>query len=127
MSNFREEKYLGHNTGLGPTLEDNVKITHFLYADDTIFFSKQTLEMLMLFYGALYAFEFLTSIKINYSKIEPIPINLKQTEAQTLASMIGCSLTSFPITYLDISLSDRKLRNRDWQLLLDKIKNKLQN
>jgi hypothetical protein len=69
----------------------------------------------------------LSGIKINYFKTKLIHINLRHTEAQTLAVMIDCNLNSFPISYLDIPLHDKELRAKNWQVLLDKTKNKLEN
>jgi hypothetical protein len=46
---------------------------------------------------ALYTFEALSVIKINYFKTELIPINLRHTKKQTLAAMIVCNLNSFLI------------------------------
>jgi hypothetical protein len=40
--------------------------------------------MWMLSYGLFFAFEALSSIKINYNKTELIPINLGQTKAHTM-------------------------------------------
>jgi hypothetical protein len=70
--------------------------------------------MWMLSYGLFFAFEALSSIKINYNKTELIPINLGQTKAHTMVALVGCTLTSFSITYLGIQLHDKKLRVKDW-------------
>jgi hypothetical protein len=54
--------------GLGPVLDDGFSCTHFLYADDTIFFLKADIKNMDAALWALYAFETSSGIKINYSK-----------------------------------------------------------
>jgi hypothetical protein len=70
---------------------------------------------------ALVAFEALTDIKINYTKTYLIPMNLSGTEANSYATMLGCKLSSFPLKYLGVPLNERKVRNYDWNILLDKV------
>jgi hypothetical protein len=78
-----------------------------------VFFLKAEVKNVDVVLWTFFAFETLSGIKINYNKTELIPINLGQAEAQSLAALVGCTLTSFPITYLGIPLHDRKLRARD--------------
>jgi hypothetical protein len=54
--------------GLGPTLDTRLKCTHFLYADDMIFFLQVDLSNIEAMMCALLAFEALSAIKINYTK-----------------------------------------------------------
>jgi hypothetical protein len=75
----------------------------------------------------LNAFEALSGIRINYNKIELIPINLSQEEAAALASLVGCKLFTFPLKYLGVPLSDAKLKISDWQDLIEKIQHKIPN
>jgi hypothetical protein len=70
---------------------------------------------------ALFAFESLTDIMINYVKTELVPINLEEEEGQYYAVMIRCKFFKFSIKYLDLSLHDRKLRPCDWDLVFDKV------
>jgi hypothetical protein len=65
-------------------LNDGFSCTHFLYADETIFFLKADIKNIDAVLWALYIFEALSDIKINYSKITLIPINLGHAEAHTV-------------------------------------------
>jgi hypothetical protein len=105
-------KQFDHIQGLGPVLEDDFSCIYFLYVDDIIFFKIDFKNMDVVSW-ALYTFEALSDIKINYFKTELIPINLRHTKTQTLAAMIGCNLNSFLIFYLGTLLHDKKLRAKD--------------
>jgi hypothetical protein len=74
----------------------------------------------------LLAFEALTGIKINLSKTEMIPMNLDSVEVTRLAATIGCKLSTFPLKYLGVPLSDNKLKLANWQGIIDKVQNKTQ-
>jgi hypothetical protein len=108
-------------TGLGPTLDNGIQCTHFLYGDDTIFFLKAYLNNIEGVMCTLLAFEALSGIKINYAKTELVPIHLADGEATQFANLPGCKVFSFPIKYLGVHLSDKKLRPCDWNVLLDKL------
>jgi hypothetical protein len=113
--------------GLGPVLKNSHTIINFHYADDTIFFLEVDRTYVETVLWSLYAFEILSEIKINFSKTEIIPPNLSQEEASMLASLIGCTLSKFLLKYLGVPLSDSKLKCRDQQPIIDKIKNKIPN
>jgi hypothetical protein len=63
-------------------------------------------------------------LKINYSKSEIIILNLTNQLAHSLANIIGCKIGIFPIKYLGVSLHAKKLRNRDWEFLINKVQKK---
>jgi Reverse transcriptase (RNA-dependent DNA polymerase) len=94
-------KQFDHIQGLGPVLEDGFLCTHFLYVDDTIFL-KADFKNIDVVLWALYVFEALSGIKINYSKNETDTYQLGTYITQTLATMIGCKLNYFSISYLGI-------------------------
>jgi hypothetical protein len=60
-------------------------------------------------------------MKINYSKIELIPINMDENEIAPFKDVFECALGQFPIKYLGIPLHDGKLRKEDIQPLIHKI------
>jgi hypothetical protein len=61
----------------------------------------------------LAGFENMSSLNINYSKSELIPLNLSDDEDNHLAEILGCKIGSLPIKYLVVPLHWKKLRNRD--------------
>lgn len=56
-------------------------------------------------------FEALSGIKINMSLI---PINISEEAGNALAQIFGCTSTTFPIKYLGVPLTDRRLKISDW-------------
>jgi hypothetical protein len=74
-------------------------------------------------YGALYAFEALSEIKINFIKTEMIPME----EANILAALVGCKISFFPLKYLRAPLFDGKLKLHDWHAIIDKVQQKISN
>jgi Reverse transcriptase (RNA-dependent DNA polymerase) len=113
--------------GLGPTLDTGLKCTHFLYADDTIFFLQTDLNNIEAVMCALLAFEALSGIKINYLKTKLVPIHLTDGEASHFAKLLGCKVSSFPLKYLGVPLYDKKHRTCDWDVMLAKIHTQLSN
>jgi hypothetical protein len=69
----------------------------------------------------LYAFEALSGIRINFSKTKLIPVNIIMEEATILTALVGCKISSFPLKYLGVPLSDGKLKLHDWHSIIDKV------
>jgi Reverse transcriptase (RNA-dependent DNA polymerase) len=118
---------LGLLQGLGPMLANGKQVINFHYTDDIIFFIQADSKCVETMVWILNEFEAMSGIRINYNKIELIPINLSQKEAAALASLVGCKLSTFPLKYLGVPLSDAKLKISDWQDLIEKIQHKIPN
>jgi hypothetical protein len=99
--------------GLGPPVSNELTYSHFLYADDIIFFLKAYWTNVEAMLWALKAFEAPSDIKINYVKIELVSMNLVESEAQSLVALLDCKISSFPIKYLGVLLHNKKLRTCD--------------
>ena len=67
----------------------------------------------------LVSFSF-TGLHINFDKNTFIPMNISDEDARTMASTLGCSISSFPQPYLGLPLSASKLRVSDLQPLIDR-------
>lgn len=111
--------------GLGPTLTDGKRVTHLQYADDTIIMLKPNIESVELLKRALLAFEKMSGLKINYAKSDILPINLSQSEAGSLADVIGCKIGDPPLTYWGIPIHWRKPGRSVWNDLIQKLQKKL--
>ena len=91
------------------------------YADDTILFVENNVEVAKKLKTILTCFEQVSGMRINYSKSELVPINLCEDDVNALKSIFGCSIGTFPIKYLGIPLHHDKLRREDIQPIVDKI------
>lgn len=91
------------------------------YADDTLIFLQNNLQMAQNLKWALTLFEHISRIKINYHKSDLIPMNLEEEEINSLAQIFGCKNGNLPITYLGVPLHHSKLRKEDLQPVIDKI------
>lgn len=52
----------------------------------------------------LTCFEQVSGMRINFDKIEMIPMNLEDDEITCLSDVFGCARGSFPIKYLGVPL-----------------------
>jgi hypothetical protein len=95
------------------------------YADDTILFIENDVEVARNLKWVLTCFEQVSWMKINYEKSELVPINLDQVETELIKEVMGCVVGAFPIKYLGIPLHHDKLRREDLQPLIDKILNRI--
>jgi hypothetical protein len=91
------------------------------YADDTILFVENDVEMARNLKWVLTCFEQVSGMKINYEKSELVPINLDLAESELIKEVMGCVVGAFPIKYLGIPLHHDKLKREDLQPLIDKI------
>ena len=68
----------------------------------------------------LVSFSSFTGLHINFDKSTFIPMNISDEDARTMASTLGCSISSFPQPNLGLPLSASKLRVSDLQPLIDR-------
>jgi mannosylglycoprotein endo-beta-mannosidase len=91
------------------------------YADDTILFMENNLEMARNLKWVLSCFEQVSGMKVNYNKSELVPINLEPEEIDCFREIFDCAIGSFPIKYLGVPLHHDKLKREDLQPIIDKI------
>ncbi|KAJ4811862.1 RNA-directed DNA polymerase (reverse transcriptase)-related family protein [Rhynchospora pubera] len=96
-----------------------------LYADDALFFFKPDTAQCHLLKVVFSVFYQISGLKINPLKSEVVILNATATLALQLANILDCNLTSFPITYLGLPLSNKKLKREDYVNLLQRFKLKL--
>ena len=83
--------------------EEDLVISHLLYADDTLIFFQANIEQLKYLSWILMWFEALSGLKINLNKSEIIPIGTVDN-VEELASELGWKVGSFPTPYLGLPL-----------------------
>jgi hypothetical protein len=91
----------------------NIQTMNLYFADDTLLFLEASESVIHVLRWILIGFENLFGMKINFSKYEMIPFNLKNNEGDKLASIFDCKLGSLPISYLGIPLHWKTLTVND--------------
>jgi hypothetical protein len=101
---------LGFLKGLGAIGECSGLINlHF--ADDTLLFLEAKLYYIEVLKWILVSFEDLSGFKINYEQYEMITLNIFLEEGANLTDILGCKISSLPITYLGVPLYFKKLKD----------------
>lgn len=88
------------------------------YADDTLILVPATMTAIQALHGVLSAFSIATGLTINFHKSTFVPLHVDAAVANSLASVLGCSLSSFPQTYLGLPLSPTRLLVSDYAPLI---------
>ena len=117
-------KEAGHLRGLVPHLIEG-GITHLQYADDTVLFLELDDSSIATAKFLLYCFEAMSGLKINYQKSEVLVLGVDQEEQERVANLLNCEVGSFPMQYLGIPVSNKKLLASDFEFWPTKIQKKL--
>jgi hypothetical protein len=78
------------------------------YADDTLVIMPADISQILTMKKILQDYADSTGLKINFHKSSMIPINIPAQSAQSIASLLGCSIASMPFTYLGLPLGTTK-------------------
>jgi hypothetical protein len=99
-------------------------ISHIQYADDTIIMIDGSEKSILNLKTILYCFEWLSGLRINFHKSEVYVFGFEKDEERR-ANMLNCALGSFPMKYLGIPVSDRRLKSSDVGFILEKMGKRL--
>jgi hypothetical protein len=69
----------------------------------------------------LLCFENMSELKINFGKSESLVMGVPEPDKLKVANMLNCRLGKFPISYLGMPVSDKKLLVADWDFLTEKV------
>lgn len=97
-----------------------------LYADDTLFFLKPDLRQVQILKIVLTAFESISGLAVNMNKSELVTTITSQETGTELALAMGCKLGEFPMKYLGLPLSNKKLNKTAYLPLIQKFSNRLE-
>lgn len=84
--------------------EERVMVTHLQFADDTILFLKAERESIRNMEFCLKIFEVISGLRVNMAKSCMVGIHVDNTNIQSLTSLIGCRVGSWPLKYLGMPL-----------------------
>ena len=103
----------GHIQGLVPYLIPG-GVSHLRYADDTIVMNQPDHLGIANLKFLLLCFEDMSGLNINFNKSEMVVSGVDQHKKVRIANLLNCKLSAFPIKYLGLPVSDRRLSLEDW-------------
>lgn len=94
------------------------------YADDTLFVLQACSRQLFMLKALLNTFAESTGLRVNYSKLVMVPINVSDEKMDILAKTFNCQKGSLPFTYLALPLGLTKPNLGDFIPLINRAKKK---
>nr|CAD1844395.1 unnamed protein product [Ananas comosus var. bracteatus] len=104
---------------------EDVNLLTLQFADDVLIFFDGSIKSATTIMVILQAFSKCSGLNINYMKSALIPINLPTDLASSLATIFGCPVHGFPLNYLGLPLSQKKLLKSDYIPLIEKLDTRL--
>ena len=101
-----------------------VRISHLLFAGDTILFCDASREQLLSIRLVLSCFQAFTGLKINVGKSEIIPVG-EVNNIVALANILQCRVGRLPMKYLGMPLGTSFKSAAIWNPILKKMEKKL--
>ena len=101
-----------------------VRISHLLFAGDTILFCAASREQLLSIRLVLSCFQAFTGLKINIGKSEIIPVG-EVNNIVALANILQCRVGRLPMKYLGMPLGTSFKSAAIWNPILKKMEKKL--
>ncbi|KAJ1703910.1 hypothetical protein LUZ63_003689 [Rhynchospora breviuscula] len=95
------------------------------YADDSVIFFKPCTEQVRFLKMILLALQFISGLALNRNKSDLMVTHLDEELVIALSQEMGCRPSKFPIRYLGLPLSDKKLKKQSYLPLIAKLKSKL--
>lgn len=110
---------------LSPVARNRVRLRTSLYADDAVIFVKPVKEEISCLARLLDLFGKVAGVCTNVQKSSITPINCGHLDLDNILADLPAQRVHFPIKYLGLPLSVRRLRKVDFAPLVDKAQAKL--
>jgi hypothetical protein len=101
-----------------------LKVSHVLFADDTLVFCGATRDQLYHLKGVLLCFEAVSRLRINLGKSEIVPVG-PVADVENLVQVLGGRIASLPMKYLGLPLGARYKSKDIWNPILEKMERRL--
>lgn len=108
-----------------PLESDEDQLSLLQFADDTLIFVPNNIDMFNGLIRVLRCFEAVSGLSINFSKSAISGINVPQSSLDDLASRIGCTVSAIPFTYLGLPLVNRAIPASLWEPIIAKVQRRL--
>lgn len=117
-ANVQQGYFSGYKVG-------NLTISHFQFADDTLIVGEKRSLNVWSIKVILQLFESISGLKVNFYKSKLFGINMGERWLQQAANFLNCEVGNLPFIYLALPVGVNSSRKVTWQLVLDKIRNRL--
>uniref|UniRef100_A0A2N9HSR5 Reverse transcriptase domain-containing protein n=1 Tax=Fagus sylvatica TaxID=28930 RepID=A0A2N9HSR5_FAGSY len=101
-----------------------LKVSHMLFADDTLVFCGATRDQLYHLKGVMLCFEAVSGLRINLGKSEIVPVG-PVADVENLVQVLGGRVGSLPMKYLGLPLGARYKSKEIWNPILEKMERRL--
>ena len=101
---------------MDPINSTGIRISHLLFADDTILFCDASREQILSIRLVLTCFQAFTGLKVNVEKSEIIPMG-EVSNIQSLANILQCRVGSLPMKTASQILERMEKKLLDWKRL----------
>jgi hypothetical protein len=95
------------------------------YADYTLLFMKADAQQLFFLKVLFNCVAQSIGLRVNYQKSQMLPINVSDEKIRRLALTFGCSVGTFPFTYLGLPMGTTKPKFEDLTPMMDRVERKL--
>ncbi|GJY86913.1 RNA-directed DNA polymerase, eukaryota [Tanacetum coccineum] len=109
----------------GIAINKSLMISHLFYADDEVFVGEWDISNIKTIVNVLNCFFMASGLKINLLKSKLSGIDIRKADSDLVASMVGCSTSSFPFHYLGVKVGASMSRISSWKEIIDKISSRL--
>ncbi|WMV13356.1 hypothetical protein MTR67_006741 [Solanum verrucosum] len=104
--------------------DNEVGITHLLYADDTLVFCEAEVIQIRHIRAILTIFEGISGLHVNWQKSFLYPVN-QVDNMELLARNLGCQIATLPTRYLGMPLGAQNKETAVWSEILERCNKKL--
>ena len=104
---------------------DKTRVSLLQFADDTIFFSKASMEHLQNLKIILLVFGQVSGLKINLEKSTISVISTRQEPLSSLALVLACRVSEWPFSYLGLPLGGNPKTIGFWDPVVERISRRL--
>jgi len=109
---------------VGSSSQVAMKVSHLLFADDTLIFCDPVVDQVRDLRCLLLCFEAFSGLRINLSKSEMVPVG-EVGDVEELATILGCGVASLPIKYLGSPLGAKYKDSNIWNNVIEKMEARL--
>lgn len=104
---------------------NKVELTHLHFADDTLIFLPQHTKKLLNYRSLLDCFGLTTGLEINYNKSSLLSWGIHNSWVEDMDNLLGCKVENLPNKYLGMPLEISCKSRKVWNLVIERIEQKL--